>query len=380
MFAIIVSPSHAAPVHEAIEPLGGVSFESVEVLDSDNVKKVFQSAARVSADVLILDLDAAPGSDLVAAARHYRIARPDTRIILLAVGREPGDPTVAQLVALGTYDIISGGAEENLAPLVSETIQKAPATFAQAARWYVPVTEQENVEKERLVIERRPLGMVTVAVASAASGLGATHTAFMIASYLAQKRCTVALLEACKRPRLLVACGILEASEGKLENSWRLGNLDIFPAVTEPDVNLEDVTQIQQVYEKRLKQIRGRYEYAVIDVGEPSSPFARAELLRASFSVLVTSVAAWRYTDLRSYIELLSKQEINLALVAPSERAVKMFRRDTGLEAFVIPYCPDPFYLSKEAEEAMEKLLTPILPEKKIEKSSFSLFKFRRKY
>lgn len=379
MFAIIVSPAHAAQVREAVEPLGGVSFESAEILDSAGVKNVFQSAARVSADVLILDLDAAPGSDLVAAARHYRITRPDTRIILIAIGREPGDPKVAQLVALGIYDIVAGGAKENLAPLVSETIQKAPATFAQAARWYVPLEEgnNEQKQKERVIIERRPVGVVTIAVAAAAAGSGATHTALMIASFLAQKKNTVALLEACARPRLLVACGILDAPEGKLENSWRLGNIDVFPVTTDPDAaTLEDI-QIQQLYEKRLKQIGPRYEYTVVDLGEPVSSFARALLLQASFSLILTSAAPWRYVDLRPYVDILEK--VNLALVAPSENGTKAFRRDTGLEAFVIPYCPDPLSLSEEAEEAMEKLLTPILPEKKVPKSGFNFFKFLQK-
>jgi DNA-binding NarL/FixJ family response regulator len=378
MFAIIVSPARAAQIREVVEPLGGVSFESAEILDSDGTKKVFQSAARVSADVLILDLDAAPGSDLVAAARHYRIARPDTRVILLAVGREPGDPTVAQLVALGIYDIVAGGAEENLAPLVREVIQKPPASFAQAARWYVQ-PEEKNVEqkqKERLVIERRPLGMVTVAVASAASGIGATHTALMIASFLAQRKNTVALLEACTRPRLLVACGILEATEGKLEKSWRFGNLDIFPLTTDPDV-VPDVLEVQKTYEERLQQIRNRYEYVVIDIGEPAFSGAWTELSRASLAVLVASAAPWRWTDLRPFIQKFS--DFELVLAAPSEGMLKMFRRDTGLEALSIPYSPDPFNLPKEAEEVMEKLLTPLLPERKPKSGGFGLFKLLRK-
>ena len=147
--------------------------------------------------------------------------------------------------------------------------------------------------------------------------------------------------------------------------------------LTDPDV-VPEVLEVQKTYEERLQQIRNRYEYVVIDIGEPAFPGAWTELSRASLAVLVASAAPWRWTDLRPFIKRFS--DFKLVLAAPSEGMLKMFRRDTGLEAFVVPYCPDPFNLSEEAEKEIESLLSPILPERKPKSSGFSLFKFRRKY
>lgn len=89
----IVTPARAEQVRKAAIGHGEVVFDQAGTMDSFSIHNAFQSAARVAADVLVLDIDAAPGPDLVAAARCYCIARPHVRIIVLAPAREPGDPT-----------------------------------------------------------------------------------------------------------------------------------------------------------------------------------------------------------------------------------------------------------------------------------------------
>ena len=50
---------------------------------------VLAAAARIPADPLLLD--AATGPMLGPAVLRYRLARPQTRVVLLALGRSPGD-------------------------------------------------------------------------------------------------------------------------------------------------------------------------------------------------------------------------------------------------------------------------------------------------
>ncbi len=66
---------------------------------------VLAEAARVPADTLVLDV--ATGSGLGPAVLRYRLARPQTRIVLLALGCSPGDPEVARVVQGGVYDVVT---------------------------------------------------------------------------------------------------------------------------------------------------------------------------------------------------------------------------------------------------------------------------------
>lgn len=52
-----------------------------------------EEAARVPADLLLLDIETGPG--LGPAVLRYRLARSQTRIVLLAAGKVPGDAEVA---------------------------------------------------------------------------------------------------------------------------------------------------------------------------------------------------------------------------------------------------------------------------------------------
>ncbi|GFN21958.1 hypothetical protein [Thermanaeromonas sp. C210] len=200
IYALLVTPARAEQVRKAAIGHGEVVFDQAGTMDSFSIHNAFQSAARVAADVLVLDIDAAPGPDLVAAARCYRIARPHVRIIVLAPAREPGDPTVAGLVGLGIYDIVAAPIEADWEALVGKALVGPPATYAQAARWHVmPGPDGDEHVKERVIIEERPAGAVTIAVMGAAPGLGCTHTALAISAFLARQGYKVALVEDSQR-------------------------------------------------------------------------------------------------------------------------------------------------------------------------------------
>lgn len=152
-----------------------------------------EEAARVPADVLILDVGTGPG--LGPAALRYRLARPQARVVLLAVDRQPGDAAVAQVVQSGVYDVVTD--LEDLA----DALDRPPADLAQAALWLdpslAPVAHQAVV-KERVVERKVPMSTrpVLVMVFGAAPGAGATTVACALAAYLARLGYSTALVGA----------------------------------------------------------------------------------------------------------------------------------------------------------------------------------------
>ncbi|WP_034630168.1 hypothetical protein [Desulfotruncus alcoholivorax] len=369
MFAVVTVPERAEQVQAAVQEFGDLVFCQAEKMDSGGIKSMFQSLSRVAADTLILDVDAGPGEDLVIAVKGYRIARPGVRIVLLVSDREPGDVTVAQLVGLGIYDISAGSDESDWALLTGRTLQAPPATFAQAARWHVSRDREYNGTSERVVIERHPIGAVTISVAGAASGIGCTHTALAIASHIAQKKYAVALLELNNKRSLGYLVRVIKLREGDMPDSYRVGNLHIFPI----GVDVHD-SELDQVFYKKLQQIRGRFKYIVVDLGELDHSKI-ADFSRSNLAVVVASAAPWRWHDLLLVLSQCGEQSnVSLAFIAPSEDFYKILASETGLKAYSLPYIPDPLR-PDDAGEALQAMLSEVLPDKVVEqKRSFLRF------
>ncbi|OIQ07827.1 hypothetical protein [Neomoorella thermoacetica] len=364
ILALILTPARAEQVRKAVKEHGEVVFDQAGVMDSLGIRNALQSAARVAADALILDIDAGSSPDLVAAVQGYRIARPYARIFLLAPGRQPGDATVARLVGLGVYDIIDGPVEADWDDLVAQALTRVPATYAQAARWHIMtgLTGEEQV-KEKVVIEQRPVGVVTIAVAGAAPGLGCTHTALGISAFLARQGYNVALVEDSQEPVMQDYLKIIKADAGRVNKAGRIKGFDVFPfAKTEVDKFIEGDGNF--IFDELLAELSaGRYGYIVRDLGVADKKRTR-EAFRSNLAVLVASAAKWRWGDLLK-IEPLSS--FRLALVAPAERDVKEIRKIPELKAYVMPHHPDPFCMP---DEALAELLRPVLPRTK-KKSPF---------
>lgn len=372
---LILTPARADKVREAIRAHGNVVFDHAGVMDSLGIRNVLQSAARVAADVLVLDLDVAPGPDLVAAVQGYRIARPHTRIIAMAPAREPGDPTVAELVGLGVYDIVAGPVEADWGALVGQVLAGPPATYAQAARWHVmpQLTGGERV-REKVVIEERPAGAVTIAVVGAAPGLGCTHTALAISAFLARKGLKVALVEDSQRIVLDCYLGAVKAAKGSTKGARRVGGFDVFAHPLSRDgfvFGRSDAKLTGFLFDLLLPDLRvEKYEYIVRDLGYWEKERDR-EALRATLPILVASGARWRIRDFEAVKSIGSYR---IALIDPPG---DVFRGVEGAipDTYRLPYASDPL---KMPDEPLADLLSTVLPRAK-NPSRESLWVWRRK-
>jgi hypothetical protein len=209
----ILTQDTAAVVGSVLETRGWAEAASVSV-----VTPAGGPAARVPAELLLLDVALAEPRALL----RYRLARPGTRIVLLAPGRRPGDRAVAAAVQSQVYDVADD--LDRLPQLLDH-----PADFAAAARWLdpslVPDAPGEASVVERTVIESRPVPVNrrTCAVAGPKGGVGRTTE---IASELAGTRLRIfpriAGLLRTVRPDILRRSGPRPTPTGKLGPAARL--------------------------------------------------------------------------------------------------------------------------------------------------------------
>ncbi len=143
--------------------------------------------ARTPADLVLLD--AASGPDLAQAVVRLLLARPACRVIVLAEGREPGDPEIGDLVGVGVRDVVSG--VEGVAAAVA-----SPGTLASVLRW-LPAGRQPDEtaprERERIVATPMASHPLVLAVTGLCGGAGATVAAAGIAGWLVRQRQEVVL-------------------------------------------------------------------------------------------------------------------------------------------------------------------------------------------
>lgn len=364
LISVILTKQRSEQVIEAAKGLGEVILEQVGTLDSQGIKDVLNSAARVASDILILDLDIGSGRDIVAALQGFRIARPHTRIILLAPDKEPGDVIVSSLVGLGIYDIISGPKDSDWGKLVRDALSSQPATYAQAARWHTGQFLNNSVSaKEQVIIEERPAGVVTIAVAGIAYGLGCTHTSLSMASFLSRLGHSVAIIEDSQRPALGFLCSVMNARDGRVQGSYTIHGLDIFPSG-------KSAAGDNSNYDSLIKKIRtGQYEYVVRDLGVLDEPKVR-DMYRADTAFLVASAVKWRWQEIINKID----PEFSIIFPLASQSDIEDLSFYAGIKGTALPYCPNPF--SKDNDSLFLKLLAPILPNRKRKKSLFGLSLF----
>lgn len=179
----IVAPRHARQAGDIFKQ-AGLGDVQIRPAETGQGAAALEEAARVPAGLLLLDVDTGPG--LGPAVLRYRLARPQARVILLAAGKEPGDPEVARVVQAGVYDVVT--ALEDLAA----TLARPPATLAQAALWLDPSLAPDAAQaavRERVIERRVPMSTrpVLILVYSCAPGAGATTAACSLAGYLARQ-------------------------------------------------------------------------------------------------------------------------------------------------------------------------------------------------
>ena len=379
MIVAIVTRAAAADVTAVLRALGE-SPSHVHVVEPGQAGALLEEIARLPAVALVLDMDVRPEPvDVV----RYRLARRQTRVVVLASGRRPGDAAVAGVCA---------GAE--ILDVCTEAGQIAGALgqepdLAAALRWRNPALVpggDAGVVRERIVERRVAVGShpVTILVAGIAGGVGTTTVACAITAYTARLGHDTALVGI--GPHAMLA---LEGAGG----TWR-PHLDTFPCAT----GVGDL-------------VRGRrYPYVVADagvapMGEAPNQVGDAAWRRSALSVvgvapdvsvLVLPGAIWRYGQVRTWLERWSARDPLPAMLVcgahPRTRAEALGVIDDLCEQAQrvrdlvrwFPYLVEPHVLPPgdrsrvpAVDEVVAEMLGDVLPDRAEQKGGF-LGRWRR--
>lgn len=364
LISLIATGETAEKIKESIKQIGELVFEYIGKLDGEKIKDVFYSASRVPSDVLVVDLKALDEKEAVSALQSFRIARPNTRVAVIVHDRKPGDILISSIVSLGIYDITAGDEDTDWGEAVKKVLLSPPAAYTQAARWHTGQFLNASIQaKERVIIEERPAGIVTIAVSATAHGIGCTHTAFSIASFLARLGHSTAVIEDSQRSVFSFLCSVLKAKEGKVEGSYTVHGIDIFPVD-------ESRNNGNWNYDMLLKKIKaGQYEYVVRDLGVLDSA-RKKEMYRADIAFIVASAARWRWHEIIDRID----SDIDIIFPLALQSDVEEISFYAGIKGTALPYCPNPF--AKENDFIFLKLLAPVLPSRRKKKSLFGISLF----
>jgi hypothetical protein len=375
VFSIIATPQSYEQIIQSVGNRGSVLYE--HVADGEDILKVFDEAGRVNSSVLILDIDTGVGSDLVRGVKKYKVARPHTRIILLAPGRKPGDQVVSQLLAKGVFDIVAPDLSETgelpIVPILSEVLDNEAATYGDAVRWDVENRVDERDVQKQTVFMEKFIGTGFICVVGSRRGVGCTTMAVAIANYLAAKgKMRVALVELSRYPVLQWV--------GRVSK-----NVDLFTQSEEEYFQLyrEDVKNL-------LEDISCQeYDFVVIDMGVVFEPETgkekrknmqllrvhecRGEILRADLTVMVTGSGSWDYLYLEPYLRNMEKALASWTVVTVGDPGENMrsIIEEKSERVIVAPYVSGA--MSSELYETLDELLTALLP-RIPEKKSFGLW------
>ncbi|ASA20267.1 hypothetical protein [Paenibacillus donghaensis] len=202
---------------------------------------------------------------------------------------------------------------------------------------------------------------IVIAVGSVFEGAGSTHTALLIAHYLARYAKTkVAVWEGGSRP----CFSFLEyIKEGNYSNHPRydLGDIALYKA---------------EVSEHWVGSLMNEYKYTVLDLGCLTSSNQAGLFVQASLPVLIGSGSEWRVKELISFCREYSRVPQDywrIALPLANDQNQEMVAGClSGRPVFAVPNHPDPFQLQTNTDELLEGLLSPILQKQK--KRGFSRF------
>ncbi|PQP80363.1 hypothetical protein C0Q44_28545 [Paenibacillus sp. PCH8] len=205
-----------------------------------------------------------------------------------------------------------------------------------------------NQSRNKVKVRDRYIGTAVIAVTGVEKGVGCTHTALMIANYLAKQKFSVALVEANESNEYKEIEAAYEGVDADLLNTVSFFINGVHYYKNESCIDM-------------ISLLSGNYSYIILDLGCYDTTSSFNEFLRANLQIVVGGSSEWKqnkiYTFFQSQIHLdQSKWRLCLPLAEKDsikDISKKMDRR----KIYRIPYFPDAFDLTSEIDGVMENIL-----------------------
>lgn len=386
MNAIIVSGKSAPYVLEAIGN-SDISFEKVGRFTAEQFWEYCQSAARINISTFITDADCTEPKAFMEGIRQYKSFRSQVPIIVIALDRQDDDGMVHQLADMGITVISTapgtspksiakalsklqpGSAQAPLAHAeedpefnlerVKERIYRYTSSLKSGPLYGTDVMEMELPDlpvQERIILQDRIIGTITVAVIGVESKMGATHFSIMIANYLHRKGYKVALKE---------ANGSRDFT--RIEHAYE-GIKDFESQTTRFSINGVDYFKSNSP-EDMSKLISLGYDYLILDIGYPDDSDWGQEFFRAGVQLVLGSGSEWRQPQLVRFRERYKHlDQSNWLYCIPfiEKQGINDIRKEMpGNLIYRIPPHPDPYQTQSDSDGLLNTLLKKYTGEKK---------------
>lgn len=305
MIGILAIPERLKDMRDAVDE-SDIHYIKIGPFSPDEFLQNCQAVSAIDLKILIVDIEGTDGVSIVKGLRIFRAQR-NTRIILIAPGRKPGDSTIAALLPLQIWDIVApdvqnddeseeeGNEDEReyrtkesfLTFLISQQIRTA-SSYGNVARWDVEVKQETTTTKQKpakqhadpktekqqtidqslinfiediqLPPERvrevhiyrdRPLGSIVIGIAGATRRSGATYGAIQAAAWLAKVKKRVALVELQGEAESSLSL-YQSGTSSQIENGFILEGISIYP-----DAKMEQLAKV----------FMDEFDFIVIDFG-----------------------------------------------------------------------------------------------------------------
>lgn len=284
--------------------------------------------------------------DVIQAIKMFRTLNETVRIIILSPERIPGDALLAQIFALGVWNIIATMDYFELKSQLISCMEGSGKSFKEALE-FKDVREIEQSEKKDI----KTVSRVMLGVAGSQPGIGSTHNAILLAGTLRKKGFLVAIVEVNPSSDFEK---IRQGFEMKIhEHSYfTMNGIDYYPDATEQTLKL--------IGEKS-------YNFIVLDFGEHRRDQERFDKCHVRF--LVTGSKSWELEYAARVLQCYGEEELqrihfyfNFTAKEYEKPIRKNFKSEIGaaLNVHFLKYCSDPFNVYEFPD--IDKVLVDYLP------------------
>jgi len=239
--------------------------------------------------------------------------------------------------------------------LLQKLLERDPNLRSQTASEVREKLEQIHVELAKAWKGNQPAsstlrwrGTGTIALMGVHSGVGTTHTAIMMAHYLAHSKQRVAFVE-CMRSEAFYRIRSIFDGEPMRRTGERftIHGVDYYPFLESRSL---------------IPLLHADYDAIVLDLGVYGESSMYAEFLRANLSFVVASGADWRQEDLSEFIRQAGFTHTAASFMGLIPLATQQVIRDmeqaTAIpQLHAIPYHVDPFHIDEDARLAFQAVL-----------------------
>lgn len=424
LYGIIASKNYISDLKEVIGS-SEVWFERVGDFSDENFLIHTQAAMNANLQVLFIDLTCASDSSIIRGVNQYRMKR-DSRIIIIAPNRQPGDETIASLISLQVLDFISFDVDEDeeeyeresISLLIKAQLNKKP-TYGNVARWNLqyeqPTGKSKASEKpsknddvkipknpldstlmehlesmlenepqvsrqKEIIFTERIVGSVLIALGGVGRRTGTSHSAMRLSRYLSSLSYSVACVELLDN-ELNKPVFFTYNTEAPTKRSAEFGfhyeGIDFFT-----DVTMQEYIEIHAA----------GYQYLVVDMGQIVTRSENRNILgqyaqeffRADLALITTTAAVWDFGNLVSYLDGLWengwKKPMNILVNLCDDNSFKnlstVFKKNEKkllqIDFVQSSFQVNPFELTEDMSESYQRLLSEFLPKEKKKKKMFS--------